>query len=120
MELLDVRLTALQRRNRAAFVERGELPDAAVLVPGQKVVLRDQTGEYFAGTVVDEQDGQALPRYLVHLGVRLPEEYALLRVGRQRPAPEAEGLGEMQAMLDLLDDARESLGGRVPSQRFTQ
>ncbi len=124
MELLDVRLTPLQRRNRAAFVEPGDLPRAAVLVPGQKVVLRDETGEYFAGTVVDEQDGGESARYLVHLGVRLPEEYALLRVGQQRRAPEAgagpEDLGEMQAMLDLIGDARETLGGRVPSQRFTQ
>ena len=119
MELLDVTLTALQRRNRAAFVAQDDLPGAPVLITGQKVVLRDEVGEYFAGTVVDEQDDQGAPRYLVHLGVRLPEEYALLRLGRQREAPEAGNLDEMQAMLDLLGEARDSVGGRVPSQRFT-
>jgi len=119
MELLDVKLTALQRRNRAAFVTRGELTGAPALFPGQKVVLRDEVGEYFAGTVVDEQDDRGGPRYLLHLGVRLPEEYALMRLGRQRPAPDAESIDEVQAVLDLLGDARESFGGRVPSQRFT-
>jgi hypothetical protein len=117
MELLDVTLTALQRRNRAAFVDRSD-PAAPVLIPGQKVVLRDEAGEYFAGTVVDEQDDSVGARYLVHLGVRLPEEYALMRLGQQRPSPDAERLDDMQAMLDLLGDARESLG-RFPSQRFT-
>jgi hypothetical protein len=68
--------------------------------------------------VVDEQGGGARSRYLVHLGVRLPEEYALMRLGQQRPSPDAERIHEMQAMLDLLGEARESLG-RVPSQRFT-
>jgi hypothetical protein len=117
MELLDVTLTALQRRNRAAFVDRRD-PAAPPLIPGQKVVLRDEDGEYFAGTVVDEQGGSVGARYLVHLGVRLPEEYALMRLGQQRPSPDAERIDELQAMLDLLGDARESLG-RVPSQRHT-
>jgi hypothetical protein len=115
MELLDVTLTALQRRNRAAFVDRSD-PSAPVLFPGQKVVLRDEAGEYFAGTVVDEQDDSA--RYLVHLGVRLPEEYAMMRLGQQRPSPEAERLDDMQAMLDLLGEARESFE-RFPAQRLT-
>src|SRR6478672_4410227 len=114
MELLDVTLTSLQRRNRAAFVDRSD-PSTPSLIPGQKVVLRDEVGEYFAGTVVDGQDAA---RYLVHVGVRLPEEYALLRLGQQRPSPEAERLGDVQAMLDLLGEAREALG-RVPVQRFT-
>ena len=117
MELLDVTLTALQRRNRAAFVDRSN-PSTPPLIPGQKVVLRDETGDYFAGTVVDEQDDSVGARYLVHVGVRLPEEYALMRLGQQRPAPDSERVEEMQAMLDLLGEARESLG-RVPAQRFT-
>lgn len=117
MELLDVTLTALQRRNRAAFVDRSD-PSVPVLVPGQKVVLRDEAGEYFAGTVVDEQDGGVGARYLVHLGVRLPEEYALMRLGQQRPSPDAERLDDVQAMLDLLGEARESFA-RFPSQRHT-
>ncbi len=117
MELLDVTLTSLQRRNRAAFVDRSD-PSTPSLIPGQKVVLRDEAGEYFAGTVVDEQDDSVGARYLVHVGVRLPEEYALLRLGQQRPSPEAERLDDVQAMLDLLGEAREAIG-RVPVQRFT-
>ena len=50
------------------------------------------------------------------VGVRLPEEYALRRLGR---VPRARsGLDDdVDALLDLLGDARQSLGGRVPSQR---
>ena len=110
MELLDIRLTGLQRRNRAAFVRRSELPGAAALVPGQQVVLRDEHGEFFAGTVVDTTDPE---RCLLHLGVRLPEEYAMLRLGRAgRP-----GDPHLQDVLDLLGDAREALVGTMPGQR---
>jgi hypothetical protein len=111
MELLDVRLTGIQRRNRAAFVRRSELPGAPELVPGQKVVLRDEDGEYFAGTVVDVDDEQ---RCLVHLGVRLPEEYAMLRLGRTRSASDE---GQVQEVLDLLGDAREAVVRAMPGQR---
>ena len=82
MELLDVTLTPLQRRNRAAFVSRSGARDVTV---GEPVVLRDEDGDYFAGSVVDVDDR----RILVHLGVRLPEEYAMLRLGRRRPGTEA-------------------------------
>jgi hypothetical protein len=111
MELLDIRLTRIQRRNRAAFVRRSDLAGQPALVPGQKVVLRDEAGEFFAGTVVDVEDED---RCLVHLGVRLPEEYAMLRVGRGRPEGEGQGL---QDVLDLLGDAREALVGSMPGQR---
>ena len=112
MELLDIRLTGIQRRNRAAFVRRCDLPGTPELVPGQKVVLRDEHGEFFAGTVVDVDDDE---RCLVHLGVRLPEEYAMLRLGRGRNAPD-DGR-QLQQVLDLLGDAREVLGGTMPGQR---
>jgi hypothetical protein len=111
MELLDVTLTPLQRRNRAAFVARHGAREVTV---GEQVVLRDEHGEYFAGSVVDVDER----RILVHLGVRLPEEYAMLRLGRRtgvEPRPEAQ---EVQSVLDLLGEAREALGGRMPSQRL--
>ena len=111
MELLDIRLTRIQRRNRAAFVRRSDLAGELELVPGQKVVLRDEEGEFFAGTVVDVEDED---RCLVHLGVRLPEEYAMLRLGRGRP--EGEGR-ELQDVLDLLGEAREALVDSMPGQR---
>lgn len=115
MELLDVRLTGIQRRNRAAFVRRVDIPGAPVLVPGQKVVLRDEQGEFYAGTVVDTEDEE---RYLVHLGVRLPEEFAMMRLGRQGRQPARGGADEqLQDVLDLLGEAREALVGSMPGQR---
>jgi hypothetical protein len=112
MELLDVRLTGIQRRNRAAFVRRSDIPGAPELCLGQKVVLRDEDGELFAGTVVDLHD-EVSQSYLVHLGVRLPEEFAMLRLGRTQGTG---GEGQVQEVLDLLGDAREALV-RMPGQR---
>lgn len=118
MELLDVRLTGIQRRNRAAFVRRSDLPGTTVLVAGQKVVLRDEHGEFFAGTVVDVADDE---RCLVHLGVRLPAEHALMRIGRSHGDPQGAGRAQedqgVQEILDLLGDAREALVGAMPGQR---
>lgn len=115
MELLEVTLTAIQRRNRAAFVERS---DARPLARGERVVLRDERGEYFAGAVVDcdEAETGGGRRYLVRLGVRLPEDHALQRLGH---VPQARsGLDDdVDGLLDLLGDARNALGGRIPSQR---
>lgn len=111
MELLEVRLTGIQRRNRAAFVRRSDVPGSPTLAPGQQVVLRDEGGEFFAGTVLDASDEE---RCLVHLGVRLPAEYALLRLGRQRGPAED---GQVQEVLDLLGEVRESLVGSMPGQR---
>jgi hypothetical protein len=113
VELLDVRLTGIQRRNRAAFVRRADLPGAPALSPGQQVVLRDESGEFFAGTVVDVDDHE---RCLVHLGVRLPEEYAMLRLGRVRGRT-GDGQELVQDVLDLLGDARSVLVDALPGQR---
>ncbi len=128
MHLFDVTLSTLQRRNRAAFVPA----DPAVsLWPGEKVVLRDQDGEYFAGTVIGPVEHPE-PRTHVHVGVRMPEEYALLRLERDRHLDEliagildgdepdaatddeVEVCGpamvdDVQELLDLLGDARETL-----------
>jgi hypothetical protein len=138
MHLFDVTLTTLQRRNRAAFVPA----DAEVeLVPGEKVVLRDQDGEYFAGTVVGPVD---LPEghVHVHVGVRMPEEYAVRRLERDRRLDDVlahilggeldDGLdeteddelevcgpamvGDVEQLLDLLGDAREALAARAARQ----
>jgi hypothetical protein len=120
MELLEVTLTDLQRRNRAAFVSAREVPGGRVLGAGEKVVLRDDEGDYFAGTVIDcEQQGRDL-RYLVHLGVRLPEMYAMLRLGRARPSPADDGdeQAEIQSVLDMLGDVRDAVAGYpLPAQR---
>ena len=134
MHLFDVTLTTLQRRNRAAFVPA---VDEVELWPGEKVVLRDQDGEYFAGTVVGPVDDPQ-QRVHVHVGVRMPEEYALLRLERDRhldvllagllgsdldeATAEAEDavddeievcgpamVEDVQQLLDLLGEARESM-----------
>ena len=115
MELLDVSLTELQRRNRAAFVACHELDGE--LVPGERVVLRDDDGEYFSASVVDTDEFAGEDRYLLKVGVRLPEEHAMRRLGRV-PAPRTAADDDMDELLDLLADARAMLAGaHVPLQR---
>ena len=121
MELLDVSLTGLQRRNRAVFVPGSVVRGGRWLKPGEKVVLRDEVGDYFAGTVVDHDWQDGALRYLLHLGVRLPEEYAMLRLGRPRPsAPDrSQDVAGMQSLLDMLGEVREAVTGYpVPAQRL--
>jgi len=114
MELLDVTLTELQRRSRSAFVAWTPLLE---LRPGEKVVLRDDEGEYFAGTVVGLfEDGD--PRYQIHVGVRLPEEYAVRRLERDLPEEDLDVCGpamveDMQSLLDMLGDARQAVARRA-------
>lgn len=137
MHLFDVELSTLQRRNRAAFVPA---VDEVELWPGEKVVLRDQDGEYFAGTVVGPVELPE-PRVHVHVGVRMPAEYAMLRLDRDRQldgfldsilegdADETADqlqqgddpdevcgpamVGDVQQLLDLLGDARETMALRT-------
>lgn len=118
MELVDVTLTALQRRNRAAFAPKTAALD---LRPGESVVLRDERGCFFAGTVVGLEEAQE--RYLIKVGVRLPAEYAMLRLDRDHDR-DHDGLDEglnvcgpamfddMQGLLDLLGEAREARQAR--------
>ncbi len=134
MHLFDVTLSTLQRRNRAAFVPATSSPE---LLPGEKVVLRDQDGEYYAGTVVGPVEEPEL-RVHIHVGVRMPEDYALMRLERDKqfdqmlaslldgdlPGSEDQNeagaddelevcgpamVHDVQELLDLLGDARESL-----------
>ena len=129
MQVLDITLTPLQRRNRAVFVTKDQVQDPDVTA-GDSVVLRDERGDYFAGTIVDEVSGPGIgdgseSRFLVHLGVRLPEEYAMLRLGQHRPGGvDSQQCGpaqidDMQEFLDLMGRAREARGGAsdLPSQR---
>jgi len=120
MHLLDVTLSELQRRNRAAFVRRADIAGAPELTPGERVVLRDERGEFFAGTVVDGYPEGGDHRYLLHVGVRLPEEYAYLRLGRISPvdARRQRDPEDLQSVLDALGEAREALRGTMPQQRF--
>ena len=134
MHLFDVSLSTLQRRNRAAFVPAD---DEVELCPGEKVVLRDQDGEYFAGTVVGPVE-QPEAHVHVHVGVRMPEEYALRRLERDRNLDDLlAGLlddedepedayddevcgpamvGDVQQLLDLLGEAREAMAMKSARQ----
>ena len=146
MHVFDVTLSTLQRRNRAAFVAATDELD---LWPGEKVVLRDQDGEYFAGTVVGPVEEPEL-RFHIHVGVRMPEEYALMRIERERHFDallasvldgDLDGLDgldgesdaddglevcgpamveDVQELLDLLGDAREALARRTARELVRQ
>jgi hypothetical protein len=145
MHVFDVTLSTLQRRNRAAFVPAGGELD---LWPGEKVLLRDQDGEYFAGTVIGPVEDPE-PRVHIHVGVRMPEEYALLRIERERHFDELlarvldgdlegdldggtdaadDGLevcgpamvADVQELLDLLGEARETLARKTARELVRQ
>jgi hypothetical protein len=141
MHVFDVTLTPLQRRNRAAFVPADAELD---LWPGEKVVLRDQDGEYFAGTVIGPVEDPE-PRVHIHVGVRLPEEYALMRIERERHLDELLGsilegaldeeddsvddgvevcgpamVEDVQQLLDLLGEARETLAHKTARELVRQ
>src|SRR3712207_1033462 len=106
MHLFDVSLSTLQRRNRAAFVPADDELD---LWPGEKVVLRDQDGEYYAGTVVGPVEDPE-PRVHIHVGVRMPEEYALMRIARERH------LDQLLASMidgDLDDEAEDAIDDEI-------
>lgn len=109
MQLLDVTMTCLSQRNRAVFVDAG-----VDLVPGEKVVVR-ATDEYYAATVVDEV---AEGRYLLNLGVRLPEEYAVKRLEGAAYRPSLDQVDDLQDLLDLIGEARALLDpAPLPRQR---
>ena len=144
MQVFDVTLSTLQRRNRAAFVPADAELD---LWPGEKVVLRDQDGEYFAGTVIGPVESPE-PRIHIHVGVRMPAEYALMRIERERHFDELlasvldgdlagleedadtvdDGLevcgpamvGDVQQLLDLLGEARETLARKTARELVRQ
>ena len=81
MLLLDLALTDHERDNRSAFVLRSELPGTPLLIRNEEVVIRDEDGRFFTGTVIDTHDAGHDIGYLVRVGVRMPQAYALLRLG---------------------------------------
>jgi hypothetical protein len=81
MLLLDLALTDHERNRRSAFVLRSELRGAPVLIRNEEVVIRDEEGRFFTGSVIDTHDAGQDVGYLVRVGVRMPQAYALLRLG---------------------------------------
>ena len=66
MQLVQVTLTPLQRRNRVAFAVT---PSVSATHPetGEQVVVRDQSGSYFGALVVASARIQPCPRVDGHL-----------------------------------------------------
>ena len=81
MQLVDVTLTPLQRRNRVAFAVTclgGGHPDA-----GEHVVVRDQCGAYFGAVVVSSSyDPSGRGTHRLRIGAALPESIAERRLAR--------------------------------------
>lgn len=122
MELVEVVLTPLQRRNRAAFVSfddlgRQQMADSRpqrALDLRERVVLRDENGDYFGGSVIDTV--QVIPgvdSYLIRVGVRLPEEWALLRLGKLIVPTESEEAAGVE-VIDMLELLRAEVGSQLP------
>ena len=81
MQLVNISLTPLQRRNRVAFA----VTSAGAPVPclGEHVVVRDQSGSYFGAVVVDtsyDESGRGAHR--LRIGASLPESIAQRRLAR--------------------------------------
>lgn len=81
MVLLELALTDHERKRRSAFVMRSELPGTPLLTANQEVVIRDNRGDFFSGSVIDSHDAGHDIGYLVRVGVRMPQSFALLRLG---------------------------------------
>lgn len=119
MELVETAVPELSRRSRSMLVSHAATSLARRLEPGEEVVLHDRTtGDHWAATVVDVHvppAALAQPDYRLALGVRLPEEHALARIG-QVAGHEAlfrEEQVDVQDLLDLLGAVRRS--GRAPA-----
>ena len=57
MLLLDLALTDHERNRRSAFVLRSELRGAPDLIRNEEVVIRDEEGRFFTGSVIDTREG---------------------------------------------------------------
>jgi len=120
MRLLDVSRTGLRRADRAAFVLRSHLDDAPMLTIGERVVLRDEHGEYFAGTVADSQDLDEDVAYVLHVGGRQTPAARSARVRRLRAhgtVREMPSEAATQALLDLLGHAADATRCEDPRDR---
>ena len=126
MELAEVTLTPLQRRNRAAFLKHSDLArqqadvgrDPQALAPGDEVVLHADDGGYFSGRVIESLVARGEETYLISVGVRLPKQWALLRAGQEVPHPalgDPEAQEQTQELLDLLGVIKVSYDG-LPKQ----
>jgi hypothetical protein len=119
VQLVQVTLTPLQRRNRVAFAVTPSLSSSHPET-GEQVVVRDQSGAYFGALVVaSEYDADGRGTHQLRLGTALPEEIATRRLARTDfLAPAAEVLHEQIAEF-LVEAAafNAAFGDTVPHQR---
>jgi hypothetical protein len=81
VQLVDITLSPLQRRNRVAFAVTS--PGSGHPETGEHVVVRDQTGAYFGAVVVAsayDHDGRGT--HQLRIGASLPEQVAQRRLAR--------------------------------------
>ena len=94
MQLVQVSLTPLQRRNRVAFA----VTSVGALSPetGEHVVVRDQSGAFFGAVcVASSYDENGRGTHRLRLGAALPQSLAERRLGGpDLLAPAAEVLHE--------------------------
>ena len=82
MQLVQVTLTPLQRRNRVAFAVTPSLGPTHPET-GEQVVVRDQSGAYFGAIVVaSAYDPDGRGTHQLRLGTALPETIAARRLAR--------------------------------------
>ena len=117
MQLVDITLTPLQRRNRVAFAVT--CLGSARPETGERVVVRDQSGAYFGAVVVAssyDEDGRGT--HQLRLGAALPEAIAERRLARRDfLAPTDEVLhGEIAQFLAEAAAFHASFGDPVPHQ----
>lgn len=113
MELVETSVPPLTRRSRSLVVHHDATGLQRALEPGERVVVHDAgTADYWAGVVVDRDlDPRSLETvYRVELGVRMPPEQALVRLGQvagHATLFREEAVG-MQDLLELLGAVRGS------------
>lgn len=122
MELVETAVPELSRRSRSMLVRHAATALARRLELGEEVVLHDPaTGDHWSATVVDvHAAGSATERaYRFELGVRLPEEHALARLGEVTGHEKlfSEEQVDMQDLLDLLGAVRRTDRGSAPVRR---
>lgn len=124
MELVETTVSELTRRSRSMLVRHDATAPLRCLEAGEEIVVRDPaTGDYWAAVVAEVHltttAATDRPDYRVELGVRLPEEHALARVGEVtgHQALFSEDQVDVQDLLDLLGAVRRAGRGSAAPRR---
>jgi len=116
VQLVNVNLTPLQRRNRVAFA----VTSVGSLSPetGEHVVVRDQSGAFFGAVcVASAYDDAGRGTHRLRLGAALPESLAERRLGRPDfLAPARDLHDQVERFLAEAAAFQASFGHSVPHQ----